>query len=62
MSKFVQYQLRTGVTSRGMLDRILRIHEMMARELFDEMDDDDSGVTSLDHMLAFFASAAAFAA
>ena len=43
MNKFVLGHLHTRVTSRGLLDRIVGIHEMMARELFDEMDTDQSG-------------------
>ena len=44
INMFVQEQLRTRVTSRGMLDRILKFHKTMARELFEEMDEDKSGV------------------
>ena len=48
MHKFVQEQMRSRVTSQGKLDRILRLHEEMARELFEETDADNSGAASLD--------------
>ena len=43
MNEFVAQQQRKRITSRGMLDRILGVHEMMVEELFMEMDDDGSG-------------------
>jgi hypothetical protein len=43
MNAFVAQQQRKRITARGMLDRILGVHEMMVEELFMEMDDDGSG-------------------
>ena len=46
MNSFVKEQQSMRITSRGMLDRIAGIHEMMARELFEEIDEDNSGASA----------------